>query len=193
MRRLCVFCGSSSGADPAYVAATEALGDLLAAERVGLVYGGAAVGLMGALANAVLAAGGEVVGVIPKGLFAREIDHRGITLLYEVGSMHERKQRMYDLADAFLALPGGFGTLEEVAEVITWNQLGIYSKPVALLDVAGYWSGLFDLFDRAVADGFVRADHRRAIVRVESAHDVLPALRSVELPVVHKWLDLDET
>ena len=145
---LCVFCGSSTPPDPRYRDAARALGTLAAARGVGLVYGGGSVGLMGAVADAALEAGGSVTGVIPAGLFSREIGHAGLTALHEVGSMHERKQLMYDLADAFVALPGGLGTLEELAEVTTWAQLGLHAKPVALLDVDGFWDPLIAQLDR---------------------------------------------
>ena len=189
--QVCVFCGSSSGTDPRYRAAAEQLGAVLAGAGVGVVYGGGAVGLMGALADACLAAGGEVVGVIPKGLFRREVGHAGLTALHEVASMHERKRLMYDLADGFVALPGGLGTLEELAEILTGNQLGIVAKPVALLDVAGAWDGLLTWLRRAVADGFVRPEHAVALVRLDDPRAVLAALSAAEVPRVEKWLDLE--
>jgi hypothetical protein len=190
--RVCVFCGSSAGNDPRFRTAAEQLGKVLAEAGVGLVYGGGAVGLMGALADACLAGGGEVIGVIPKGLFRREVGHPGLTQLHEVASMHERKRLMYDLGDAFVALPGGLGTLEELAEVLTWNQLGIIAKPVALLDVAGAWDGLITWLGDAVTHGFVRAEHAAALVRVGSPDDVLATLAAAEVPRVDKWLDLEE-
>ena len=193
LRRIGVFCGSSTGTDPTHVAAASELGALLAAEGIGLVYGGGAVGLMGAVADACLAAGGEVIGVIPTGLFSKEVGHTGLTSLLEVATMHERKARMYELADAFAALPGGLGTLEELAEVLTWNQLGIHRRPLALVDVAGHFTGLLAWLDRAVADGFVRPEHRRSILSVADVAAVVPALRAADLPALHKWLDLDET
>ncbi len=193
VRHLGVFCGSSLGADDRARAVAAELGTTLAAEGVGLVYGGAAVGLMGVVADACLAAGGAVVGVIPVGLFAKEVGHTELTELVEVGTMHERKRELFNRADAFVALPGGLGTLDELAEVLTWNQLGIHAKPLALLDVGGCWDGLLAWLDRAVHDGFVRAEHRDAVVVVDAVADLLPALRTAELPVLHKWLDLDET
>jgi uncharacterized protein (TIGR00730 family) len=192
LARVCVFCGSSSGTDPGFRVAAADLGRELATAGIVLVYGGGAVGLMGVLAEACIDAGGDVVGVIPKGLFRREVPHTGLSTLHEVGSMHERKQLMYDLADAFVALPGGLGTLEELAEVLTWNQLGIVAKPVVLLDVAGAWGGLLAWLDRAVAEGFVRAEHAAALGRVEQVADVLPALAAAEVPRVQKWLDLED-
>lgn len=190
--RVCVFCGSSPGNDPRFRTAAEQLGQVLAAASVGLVYGGGAVGLMGVLADACLEAGGEVIGVLPTGLFRREVGHTGLTELHEVASMHERKRLMYDLADAFVALPGGLGTLEELAEVLTWNQLGIIAKPVALLDVAGAWDGLVGWLTDAVEHGFVRPEHAGALVLVDAPDAVLATLAATEVPRLDKWLDLEE-
>src|SRR5215207_8224445 len=165
MRSVCVFCGSSSGASPAYGEAARALGAHLAREGLTLVYGGASVGTMGVVADAALAAGGRVVGVIPRGLVAREIAHPGLTELVVVDSMHERKAAMADRADAFVALPGGLGTLEELFEVWTWGLLGIHAKPVALLDADGFYDPLLAFLDRAVDEGFVRAAQRAMLAR----------------------------
>jgi uncharacterized protein (TIGR00730 family) len=167
MKRLCVFCGSSFGDDPAYLAAARDLGQLLAASGIGLVYGGASVGLMGAVADAALAAGGEVIGVLPQGLREREVGHNGLTELHIVATMHERKALMADLADGFIALPGGIGTLEEFCEILTWAQLGVHAKPCGLLDIADYYAPLIAFFDRMVAARFLRIEersprHRRA-------------------------------
>src|SRR5215470_7698138 len=159
MRRLCVFCGSSTPTRPAYAAATLAVADELVRRRIGLVYGGGAVGLMGVLADAVLAAGGEVVGVIPRPLATKEIAHAGCTELRIVESMHERKATMAELADGFMALPGGLGTLEEMLEMLTWTQLGVHVKPVGALDVGGYWAGLRRLLTDGVEAGFVHPDN----------------------------------
>jgi uncharacterized protein (TIGR00730 family) len=167
VKRLCVFCGSSLGARPDYLAAASALGRALGEARMGLVYGGASVGLMGALADAALDAGAEVVGVIPQRMIDREIGHRDLTRLVVVQSMHERKSHMAHLADAFVALPGGFGTLDELAEVFTWRQLGLHQKPIGLLDVAGYFAPLLSYVDHAVAEGFVKREHR-ALLHVAS-------------------------
>lgn len=164
LRRVCVFCGSSSGRKPVYSEAARAFGRELAARRIGLVYGGASVGLMGAVATTVLAAGGSAIGVIPQALLEREVAHAGLTELHVVETMHERKALMSELADGFVALPGGMGTLDELAEAITWGQLGIHSKPVGLLDVDGYFDGLLAFAERAVTDGFLRAEHRAAIL-----------------------------
>ena len=193
LRRLCVFCGSSDGADPAHRAAAVQLGATLAERGVGLVYGGGSVGLMGAVADACMAAGGAVIGVIPTGLFGKEVGHHGLTELVEVASMHERKALMYERADGFVALPGGLGTLEELAEVLTWNQLGILAKPVALLDVGGFWQPLVHWLTEAVEAGFVRTEHAASLRVVDDVADVLDVLAAAELPRVHKWLDLDET
>jgi uncharacterized protein (TIGR00730 family) len=167
MQRLCVFCGSATGRRPAYAAAARALGAALARRGIHLVYGGGSIGLMGLLADAVLAAGGAVTGVIPRGLYSAEIAHAGLTNLRVVPSMHERKATMASLADGFVALPGGLGTFEELLEVLTWLQLGIHRKPVALLDVEGYWRGLRTLLDDAVAAGFVEPE-RAALLLFET-------------------------
>jgi uncharacterized protein (TIGR00730 family) len=193
LRRVAVFCGSSTGADHRHAELAAQLGRELAEAGIELVYGGGAVGLMGVLADACLEAGGTVVGVIPTGLFSREVGHTGLTELVEVPSMHERKQRMYDLADGFVALPGGLGTLEELAEVLTWNQLGIMAKPVVLLDAGGFWQGLVDWLDGAAKAGFVRDAHRRSLVVTDDVAVVLELLRATEMPALQKWLDLDET
>lgn len=193
IRSLCVFCGSSTGTEPAPVAAAVELGATLARSGIRLVYGGGAVGLMGTVADACMAAGGEVVGVIPVGLFSKEVGHVGLTELIEVGSMHERKQRMYELADGFVALPGGLGTLEELAEVLTWNQLGILAKPVAVLDLDGFWTPLVAWLAGAVDAGFVRPQHAASLRVVHAVGDVVGVLAGAELAPGHKWLDLDET
>lgn len=155
LRRICVFCGASPGRDERYVTAARAVGEALAGRGIGLVYGGSRIGLMGAVADAALAAGGEVVGVIPQGLVDRELAHPGLTELRIVGTLHERKAVMADLSDAFLALPGGLGTLEELAEVTSWAQLELHAKPIGLLDVGDYWDLLLAWVDRAVDEGFV--------------------------------------
>jgi uncharacterized protein (TIGR00730 family) len=163
-RRLCVFCGSSTGVRPAYTSAAVALADAMTAAGVGLVYGGGAVGLMGVIADAMLARGGEAIGVIPRALADREIAHAGLTELHVVASMHERKAQMADLADAFVAMPGGFGTFEEFCEVVTWTQLGLHPKRCGLLNVDGYYDALLAQFDRATADGFIRPGNRGIVI-----------------------------
>jgi uncharacterized protein (TIGR00730 family) len=193
MRRLCVYCGSKAGNRPDYAEAAHALGSRLAAEGVGLVYGGASVGLMGVLANAVLAGGGEALGVIPHGLAAREVAHTGLTELFVVNSMHERKALMADLADGFVALPGGLGTLEELAEALTWAQLGIHRKPCGLLNVGGFFDGLVAYFDRAEAEGLLRSEHR-ALLLVEAAPEALLArFRAYRPPETPQWISGRET
>src|SRR5919199_3791597 len=164
MRRVCVFCGSSPGADPAYAAAARRLAEVLVRRGIGLVYGGGSVGLMGVLADAALAAGGEVTGVIPRALQAREVGHAALPDLRVVETMHERKALMAELADGFVALPGGLGTLEEFFEVWTWAQLGIHAKPCGVLNVGGYFDPLLAFLDHAVAEGFVRDAYRAMLL-----------------------------
>lgn len=193
VRSVCVFCGSSTGARDAYVRQARALGELLARRGIQLVYGGASVGLMGVLADAVVAGGGRVVGVIPRALETREIAHRGIAELHVVESMHERKALMARLADAFVALPGGIGTLEELFEVWTWEQLGIHEKPLALLDAEGYWEPLVRLVDHMVREGFVREPQRRALLVSDDPAQLLERLR---VPVPRdepRWLDATQS
>ncbi len=164
MRSLCVFSGSSKGNDPAYAALASALAEAAVARRFRLVNGGAQVGLMGVVADTALAAGGEVVGVIPRRMLEREVAHHGLTELHVVSSMHERKALMADLSDGFMALPGGLGTTEELTEILTWLQLGLHAKPVALVDCRGFFAGLLEFFDHAVAEGFVRPRHRALLL-----------------------------
>ena len=189
---VCVFCGSSTGTDDRYAEAAVELGLLLAGRGIEMVYGGGHVGLMGVVADACMAAGGRVVGVIPKGLFTREVAHRDVTVLHEVASMHERKQMMYDLADAFVALPGGLGTLEELAEVATWTQLGLHGKPVALVDVAGFWEPLARQLDHMVAEGFMKESSRALVRLCRSPADALDHLATAEPVHVEKWITPEE-
>jgi uncharacterized protein (TIGR00730 family) len=194
MRRVCVFCGSSPGARPEYADRTEELAALLVAEGIGVVYGGGVVGLMGKLADAVLAEGGEVTGVIPRALMDREIGHRGVEDMRVVASMHERKALMAELADAFIALPGGIGTLEELIEVFTWSQLGLHQKPCGLLDVEGYYEGLVAFLDHAVDERFLHAAHRSTLIVEREAVPLLERLKAFEPNAVEpKWIDRDET
>jgi hypothetical protein len=190
---VCVFCGSSSGTSPVFADAARDLGTLLASSGIRLVYGGGAVGLMGDLADATLAAGGQVTGVIPRGLFRREVAHRGIDDLIEVASMHERKQLMYELSDAFVALPGGLGTIEELAEIATWVQLGLQAKPIVTLNVARYWDRLHDLLRHAADAGFIRSDSLDVITNVDRLDELLDALRHREVPYRDKWIDLPQS
>jgi uncharacterized protein (TIGR00730 family) len=189
IKQVCVFCGSSPGTDPVHIARAREVGQLLASRGLGLVFGGGHVGLMGAVADAALAAGGEVTGVIPRALELRELAHAGLTRLHVVGSMHERKARMAELADAFLALPGGMGTLDELAEIVTWAQLGVHAKPIGLLDVRGYFQPLMSFFDRAEQEGFLRPEHRRLVTLEEDPARMLERFERWEPPVVQRWID----
>ncbi|KAA2235428.1 TIGR00730 family Rossman fold protein [Salinarimonas soli] len=187
--RICVFCGSSDGFDPIHREAATALGRTLAREGVGLVYGGGKVGLMGAVADAVLGAGGEAIGVIPRALMDKEVGHAGLTELHVVGSMHERKAMMSDLADGgYIALPGGLGTFEELLEVWTWGQLGYHPKPVALMNVGGFYDGLLGFLDGVVEGGFVRRQHRDMLLVGTEPDAMLAALRAYAPPSLPKWI-----
>ena len=172
-RRVAVYCGSASGNDPAYQAEATALGAALAAAGLGMVYGGAAVGLMGAVADAALADGAEVIGVLPAVLDDREIGHLRLTALERVPTMHERKARMVELADAFLVLPGGYGTLDELMEAVTWAQLGMHAKPCILINTAGYWNGLLKFLDSTVGAGFLKAENRQLLLVASSAAEAV--------------------
>jgi uncharacterized protein (TIGR00730 family) len=177
--RCCVFCGSNPGAKPSYAAAAARLARCLVANGIGIVYGGGHVGLMGALADTALAAGGEVIGVIPRFLVDREIAHRRLTELRVVGSMHERKALMAELSDLVVAMPGGYGTLDELCEILTWTQLGMIAKPVGVLNVDGYFDRLLDLFDHAVTEGFVKPAHRDMIVTDDDVESLIDRMRAV--------------
>jgi uncharacterized protein (TIGR00730 family) len=187
MRAVCVFCGSSNGRRPEYLEAATTLGSYLAQTGIAVVYGGASVGLMGAVADAALAAGGEVTGVIPRHLSERELAHPGLTTLHVTESMHERKALMADLSDGFAALPGGFGTLEELAEVTTWSQLGLHSKPVGLLDVGGFYQPLLAFVDQMVAEGFVPEAHRKLLVASTNPAELLERMAGWEPVSTFKW------
>ena len=194
MRRLCVFCGSSTGTRPAYAAATLAVAELLARRGIGLVYGGGGIGLMGVLADAVLAAGGEVTGVIPRALATKEIAHARCTELHVVDSMHERKSLMASLAGGFVALPGGLGTFEELLEMLTWTQLGVHVKPVGALDVGGYWAGLRRLLTDGVEAGFVHPDNADTLLFDDDPARLLDRLASWRPPARPRlWLTRDQT
>jgi uncharacterized protein (TIGR00730 family) len=193
MRRICVYAGSNPGNDPAYADAARALAALMAERGIGLVYGGGKVGLMGVLADTILAAGGEAIGVMPQALIDREIGHPGLTELKVVDSMHERKALMAELADAFVAVPGGIGTLEELIEVYTWSQLGIHDKACGVLNVHGYYDGLASFLDHAVQEGFLRPQHRAVLTVAEDPRELLDALAAFIPPRVGKWLELDQT
>ncbi len=193
MQRICVFSGSSPGAHPDYVRSAEELARALAAQGLGLVYGGASVGLMGALADAMLDAGGEAVGVIPQTLVDREIAHPGLSELRVVSSMHERKALMAELADGFVALPGGMGTLEELFEVYTWTQLGLHAKPLGLLDVRAYYAKLVGFLDHAVEERFMIVEHREMLVVEQRAEALLEGFRRWRPPARSKWIDRSQT
>lgn len=180
MRRLCVFCGASSGRDPAHAGAARAFGALAASRGLGVVFGGGKVGLMGALADGALAEGGTVIGVIPEALVDRELAHQGLTELHVVATLHERKALMAELSDAFVALPGGFGTLDELMEQLTWSQLGVHAKPVGVLDVAGYWRPLIELARHAAGEGFVRETDLRMIAVGDDPVALLDRLEALE-------------
>jgi uncharacterized protein (TIGR00730 family) len=192
LKSICVYCGSNSGIRPDYADAARSLGALLAGEGIRLVYGGGRVGLMGIIADAALGAGGEVVGIIPEALDRREVAHRAVTELRIVNSMHERKSLMNELSDGFIALPGGYGTFEELCEMLTWSQLGIHAKPIGLLDVAGYYQPLLALFDNAVAEQFLHPDHRALLLSDTEPRRLLERMRSFVSPTTAKWLDTGE-
>jgi uncharacterized protein (TIGR00730 family) len=193
MRRICVYAGSMPGSHAAYAAAAEALARTLAERGIGVVYGGGRVGLMGVLADAALAAGGEVIGVIPQDLYDREVGHTGLSDLRVVGSMHERKALMAELADGFVALPGGIGTLEELIEVYTWSQLGLHRKPLGVLNVSGYYDGLAAFLDHAVRQRFLRPQHRDVLIFEADPDALLERLARSEPPPLAKWLSEAET
>jgi uncharacterized protein (TIGR00730 family) len=189
MKRLCVFCGSSLGADPAFASAARQLGALLAERRIGLVYGGASVGLMAEIANSTMAAAGEVIGVIPHSLVDREVAHRGLRDLRVVDSMHQRKAVMADLSDGFIAMPGGLGTLEEFFEVLTWAQLGMHTKPCGLLNIAGFYDKLLAFLDHAVEQRFIKPVHRATVMVADRPDDLLAKLEAYRAPASGKWID----
>lgn len=189
MKSICVYCGSNAGGDPAYTAQAKAVGARLAAEKIALVYGGGNVGLMGIVADAVLAGGGEVVGVIPQQLVDWEVAHKGITRLEVVDSMHARKARMFDLADGFVALPGGFGTLDEMFEMLTWRQLGLGDKPCAFLDVNGFWQPQMAMLDTMVRERFLHADQRNDLWHGDDIGAMLAWMRGYVPARADKWLD----
>lgn len=188
MRRVCVFCGSAAGLRPEYTAAAEALGAALVRRGIGLVFGGGVVGLMGIVSRAVLAAGGEVTGIIPHGLLAREAGNRDLPDLRVVASMHERKAMMAELSDGFLALPGGYGTLEEAVEALTWLQLGIHRKPLAFIDTLGFWRRQMAMLDHMMAEGFLKPDIRAQARIAPDAESALDVLAAASPPDVPRWL-----
>jgi uncharacterized protein (TIGR00730 family) len=192
MKYLCVFCGSNFGARPIYKLAAQELGRTLGERGLGLVYGGGNVGLMGTIADAVLAAGGEAIGVIPKALVEKELAHVGLTQLHEVGSMHDRKAMMAELSDGFIAMPGGFGTFEEFCEVLTWAQLGFHKKPCGLLNIDGYYDPLITMFNHAVEEQFVHSRHQSLVLIDAQIDALLNKLASFEPITFQKWVDRNE-
>jgi uncharacterized protein (TIGR00730 family) len=193
LQRVAVYCASNDGARPEYLESAKALGTAMAQQGLTVVYGGGRVGLMGALADAALAAGGEVIGVMPHGLVQREVAHHKLTALRVVDSMHERKAMIAELADAFITLPGGLGTLEELFETWTWAQLGVHRKPIGLLDVSGYWAPLLALLEHVDAEGFLRGNPRDWLVVDDEASSMLSRLQRFHAPTVRRWLRLGET
>lgn len=191
MQRICIFAGSNSGVQPAYREAAQALGRELVAHDLGIVYGGASVGLMGAIADAALEAGGEVIGVIPRGLFTREVAHPHLHQRYEVDSMHERKALMADMADGFIALPGGFGTFDELFEITTWSQIGLHSKPIGLLNVCNYFNPLLDLVAHASREGFISPFHTKLLLCEQQPAALLEAMLHYQVTEKEeKWTEL---
>ena len=191
-RRICVFCGSNPGVNRAYKNAAAGLGRLLAERRIELVYGGGNIGLMGVLADAALEASGRVIGVIPESLMAKEVGHQGLTELRVVGSMHERKALMADLAEGFIALPGGYGTFEEFCEVVTWSQLGLHAKPCGVLNVEKYYDPLLALFDHAVKEGFLRSDNRTLVLEERDPRRLLEKMSEFQASDGGKWITDEE-
>lgn len=193
MRRVCVFCGSSAGTNPIYGDCARTLGELLAARKLGLVFGAGHVGLMGILADAVLRGGGEAIGVIPQALVDKELAHRGLTELRVVATMHERKALMADLADAFIALPGGFGTADELFEILTWSQLGMHRKPIGLINISGFFDPLLAWLDHTVREGFLRPKHRQLLLEAGRPEKLLDMLANYRAPEASgKWISEGE-
>jgi uncharacterized protein (TIGR00730 family) len=193
MKKICVYCGSNPGLRPEYIAAARFLAEELLARNIGLVYGGAHVGIMGEIANTVLAGGGDVTGIIPKALVDLEVSHKGLSELIIVDSMHERKAMMADLSDGFIALPGGLGTIEELFEVLTWAQLGFHKKPCGLLNASGYYDHLSAFLDHSVSEGFVKDAHRSMLMVEENPITLLDRFASYEPPRVNKWIGREDT
>ena len=187
--RIAIYCGSSRGLDPIYATMAAEIATYLAKQSIGIVYGGGNVGIMGVIADAALAAGGEVIGVIPESLLAKELGHGGVTELHVTRTMHERKQKMVDLSDAFIALPGGFGTLDELFETLTWLQLGFHGKPVGLLNVAGFFDHLLTFLDHMSTTGFLKPEHRSSLITETDPEALLQAIRAFQPYTCEKWID----
>jgi uncharacterized protein (TIGR00730 family) len=192
MKSICVYCGSNFGERVSYLEAAQDLGAEMAERGITLVYGGGNVGLMGTVADSVLAAGGKVIGVIPQALVDKEVAHTGLSDLRVVGSMHERKSLMADLADGFIALPGGLGTLEEFCEVATWTQLGFHKKACGLLNIGGFYDGLLSFLNHATEEKFIRPEHRSIVLEEEDPVELIKKLSQFEVPTVHKWIDRNQ-
>ncbi len=192
MKRICVFCGSNRGVRSAYISAAQSLGKILVQRNLGLVYGGGNVGLMGVIADAVLAEGGEVIGVIPQSLVDREVAHKNLTSQHIVNSMHERKALMADLSDGFIAMPGGMGTFDEFCEILTWAQLGIHQKPCGILNVENYFAPLLKMFDHAMDEGFLRDAHRDLVIEATSPEILLNLFANYQPAPLAKWMDRDK-
>ena len=191
MRRICIFAGSNPGVRSEYRQAVRLLGQELVERGLGIVYGGASIGLMGIIADEVLARGGEVIGVLPKGLFVREVAHANLSELHEVGSMHERKALMADLADGFIALPGGYGTFDELFEITTWAQIGIHQRPIGLLNIAGYFTPLLALVTHAMTEGFISPTHSQLLLHKDTPGELLDAFAAFQPPKSEgKWTEL---
>ena len=193
MKRIVVFCGSSSGTDPVFAARAYETGKMLAQLGIGLVYGGARVGLMGAVADGALEQGGEVIGVLPRFLSGKEIGHTGLTDLILVENMHERKMKMQELSDGVIALPGGFGTMEEMFEMVTWGQLGLHNKPVGVLNVDGFYNDLAELLETMVTKGFLKAENRRMLLFADTIGELLEQMRNYQAPAAPKWITKEKT
>jgi uncharacterized protein (TIGR00730 family) len=193
MKSICVFCGSSFGSRTTYAEGARALGTALARQGIRLVYGGGRVGLMGVVADAAMAGGGEVIGVIPRPLATKELAHAALTTLHVVETMHDRKALMADLSDGFIAMPGGYGTLEEFFEVLTWAQLGLHPKPCGLLNIEGYFNPLLALIEHSVEEAFVRPEHRTLVLQETDPERMLAAMRTYVAPPIPKWIDREAT
>ena len=191
MLSICIFCGSSTGKNSTYKKAAVQLGQLLAEKKLNLVYGGGNIGLMGQIAHSVMKAGGKAIGVIPRFLVEKELVYSNLTKIHVVDSMHERKAMMAELADAFIAMPGGFGTLEETVEVLTWAQLGLHRKPIGLLNIDGYYNYLNDFFEHMVSEGFLKREHKEMLLISKDPTAMLDSLTAFESPIVDKWGSLD--
>jgi len=191
MQRFCVFCGSRVGSRPEYAESARRLGELLVERKLGLVFGGGHIGLMGVLADTVLKAGGETIGVIPQALVDKELAHSGLTQLHVVATMHERKAVMADLSDGFVALPGGFGTADEFFEILTWSQLGLHAKPIGLLNIAGFFDSLLAWLDRTVQEGFLKPKHRGLLLEASDPEQLLDRLLHYQAETALKWIDQD--